>query len=43
VIKRPLEGITITLTVEKVTENQNLPADQFTVKIPAGTTIQHLQ
>jgi outer membrane lipoprotein-sorting protein len=43
VIKRPLEGITIGLTVEKVTENQNLPADQFTVKIPAGTTIQHLQ
>ena len=43
VIKRPLEGITIVLTVEKVVENQKLPADQFTAKIPPGTTIQHLQ
>jgi hypothetical protein len=43
VIKRPLEGITIVLTVEKVTENQKLPADQFTAKIPPGTQIQHLQ
>ena len=43
VIKRPLEGITIVLTVEKVDENQNLPTDQFTAKIPPGTTIQHLQ
>ncbi|MGC1423015.1 MAG: hypothetical protein WA815_11750 [Terracidiphilus sp.] len=43
VIKRPLEGITIVLTVEKVDENQKLPTDQFTAKIPPGTTIQHLQ
>jgi hypothetical protein len=43
VIKRPLEGITIVLTVEKVVENQKLPADQFVAKIPPGTTIQHLQ
>jgi len=43
IIKRPLEGINIVLTVEKVTENQNLPADQFAVKIPPGTQIQHLQ
>ena len=43
VIKRPLEGITIVLTVEKVVENQKLPADQFTAKIPPDTQIQHLQ
>ncbi len=43
VIKRPLEGITIVLTVEKVDENQKLPADEFTVKIPPDTQIQHLQ
>ncbi|MGA7245742.1 MAG: hypothetical protein WBX19_21345 [Terracidiphilus sp.] len=43
VIKRPLEGITIVLTVEKVDKNQKLPADQFTAKIPPGITIQHLQ
>jgi len=43
VIKRPLEGITIALTVDKVDENQKLPADEFTVKIPPDTQIQHLQ
>ncbi len=43
VIRRPLEGITIVLTVEKVDENQRLPADEFTVKIPPDTQIQHLQ
>ncbi len=43
VIKRPLEGITIVLTVDKVDENQKLPADEFTVKIPPDTQIQHLQ
>lgn len=43
VIKRPLEGITITLTVVKVDQNQPLPADEFTVKIPPDTQIQHLQ
>jgi hypothetical protein len=43
VIKRPLEGITIVLTVDKVDENQKLPADEFTVTIPPDTQIQHLQ
>jgi len=44
VIKRPLEGIQIVLTVEKVVNNQDqLPADEFTLKIPPGTQIQHLQ
>ena len=42
-IKRPLEGIQIVLTVEKVDKNVKLPADEFTVKIPPGTQIQHLQ
>ena len=42
-IKRPLEGIQIVLTVEKVDKNVNLPADEFTVKIPPGTQIQHLE
>jgi len=44
VIKRPLEGIQIVLTVEKVVHNQDhLPADEFSVKIPPGTVIQNLQ
>ena len=44
VIKRPLEGIQIVLTVEKVVNNQKaLPADEFTLPIPPGTQIQHLQ
>jgi hypothetical protein len=43
VIKRPLEGINITLMVDKVDENQKLPADEFTVKIPPDTQIKHLQ
>jgi hypothetical protein len=43
VIKRPLEGITIVMTVEKVDKNQKLPADQFSVKIPPGAQIQQLQ
>ena len=44
VIKRPLDGIQIVLTVEKVVNNQDhLPADEFSVKIPAGTQIQSLQ
>lgn len=42
VIKRPMEGIQIVLTVEKVDKNVNMPADEFTVKIPPGTQIQHL-
>jgi hypothetical protein len=43
-IKRPLEGIQIVLTVEKVVNNQKvLPTDEFTIQIPPGTQIQHLQ
>lgn len=43
VIKRPLEGLQITLTVEEVHKNVKLPAGEFTVQIPADTQIQHLQ
>jgi len=43
IIKRPLEGIQLVLTVEKVNTNIKLPPDQFTVKIPQGTEIQHLE
>jgi outer membrane lipoprotein-sorting protein len=43
VIKRPLEGIQITLTVDKVNTDVKLPADEFAVKIPPGTQIQHLE
>lgn len=43
VIKRPLEGIQLVLTVEKVDTNLKLPADEFSVKIPPGTQIQHLE
>lgn len=42
-IKRPLEGIELVLTVERVNTNVKLPPDEFTVKIPEGTQIQHLQ
>ncbi len=43
VIRRPIEGIQIVLTVVKVTENVTLPNDQFEVSIPAGTNIQVLK
>ena len=43
VIKRPLEGIQLTLTVDKVNTDVPLPADEFSVKIPPGTQIQHLE
>lgn len=44
VIKRPLEGIELNITVERVQENlTNLPADQFEVKIPPGTKVQKLK
>lgn len=43
VIRRPLEGIQLTLTVDKVDTDVKLPADEFTVKIPPGTQIQHLE
>lgn len=39
-IKRPMEQYQVVLTVEKVTENMPLPADQFQIKIPEGTKIQ---
>ena len=42
-IKRPLEGIQIVLTVEKVDTNVRLPADEFTVKVPPGTEIQRME
>jgi hypothetical protein len=42
-IKRPLEGIQIVLTVEKIGKNVDLPPDEFQVKIPEGTQIQNLQ
>ncbi len=43
VIKRPQEGIEITLSVERVQENVDLPASQFEVKIPDGATIKKLK
>lgn len=43
VIKRPQEGIEITLSVERVEENVDLPASQFEVKIPDGSKIQKLK
>lgn len=42
VIKRPLEGIQLTLTVDKVNTDVKLPADEFAVKIPEGTQVQRL-
>jgi hypothetical protein len=41
-IKRPLDGIQLLLTVDKVDINVELPSDQFQVKIPTGTQIQNL-
>ena len=42
-IKRPLEEFQVILHVEKVTENMNLTADQFQIKLPPDTKIQQLQ
>lgn len=42
-IKRPLEGVQIVLTVQKVVENMPLTDDQFQIKIPDGTRIQNLE
>jgi hypothetical protein len=42
VIKRPLEGIQLVLTVDKVSVNVNLPAGEFQLKIPDGTQVQNL-
>ncbi len=41
-IKRPQEGIEITLSVERVEENVDLPASQFEVKIPDGDKLKNL-
>lgn len=43
IIKRPLEGIQLVLTVEKVDTDLKLPPDEFSVQIPPGTQIQHLE
>lgn len=42
-IKRPIEGILLTMTVERVQENVELPADEFMVKIPRGTKVRRLK
>lgn len=42
-IQRRLEGFQLDLTIEKITENMNLNNDQFVVKIPPGTKVQHLE
>lgn len=43
VIKRPMEGIQLTLSVERVYENVKLPADEFDVTIPQGATVRKLK
>lgn len=42
-IRRPLEGLQISLTVEKVDKNQSLPDGEFTIPIPPGTQVKHLE
>ena len=42
-IKRPLEGIQIELTVERVIENPKLTDEQFEIKMPDGTKVQTLE
>jgi outer membrane lipoprotein-sorting protein len=42
IIKRPIEDSQIVLTVDKVTQNVPLPADQFVVSIPEGTEMKNL-
>ena len=42
-IKRPQEGIQLVLTVERVEQNVDMPADQFDVKIPEGAKIRILK
>lgn len=42
-IKRPIEGIQIVLTVDRVVENPQLTDDQFQVKIPDGAKIEQLK
>jgi outer membrane lipoprotein-sorting protein len=42
-IKRPLEGIQISMTVEQVHENPKITDDQFQIKMPDGVKIQKLE
>jgi outer membrane lipoprotein-sorting protein len=42
-IKRPLEGLQLVLTVEKVTENLEIKDDTFQLQIPPETKVQKLQ
>ncbi|HWT66927.1 MAG TPA: hypothetical protein VN151_12505 [Terracidiphilus sp.] len=44
IIKRPIEGIQLVMTVERVVENPNPPLtdSQFQIKLAEGTAIQHL-
>jgi outer membrane lipoprotein-sorting protein len=43
-ILRPLEESQIVLTVEKITENETLPDDQFVINnIPPGTPVQDIE
>jgi hypothetical protein len=42
-IKRPVEGIEITLTTIKVSQNVTLPDDQFQLKLAPDTKIQNLE
>jgi outer membrane lipoprotein-sorting protein len=43
IIKRPVEEIQIVMQVEKITENQPMPDDQFVPKTAEGSTIQKLE
>jgi outer membrane lipoprotein-sorting protein len=43
VIKRPLEELEISLTVDKINENQTLKDDQFVVTPAEGSVIQNLE
>jgi hypothetical protein len=43
IIKRPQEGVEITLSVERVEENVDLPASQFDVTVPKDATIKNLK
>ena len=42
-IKRPIEGIQIAMTVERVVANPQLPDDEFAVKVPDGSKIEQLK
>lgn len=43
VIKRPEEGISVTLDVLRVSRNPKFPEDEFEVKVPEGTKIETLK